>query len=133
MIIFPVFSELEKKRDEVNAHFHKETEPQLIERVQQFGFVPVQPGDMQHMLLKESSTQNEYLLTFRPYEIRVEFCHVKTQEKLLICEISNFALSAYDHEHPDRLDRQLAPVRRRLRLPQGAGVRQRAKKIIYRF
>ncbi|WP_294149054.1 hypothetical protein [uncultured Selenomonas sp.] len=124
MIIFPVFSELEKKRDEVNAHFHKETEPQLIERVQQFGFVPVQPGDMQHMLLKESSTQNEYLLTFRPYEIRVEFCHVKTQEK---------PERPYNHEHPDCLDRQLAPVRRRLRLPQGAGVRQRAKKIIFRF
>ena len=32
MIIFPVFAELEKKRDEINAHFHKDTEPQLIER-----------------------------------------------------------------------------------------------------
>ena len=95
MIIFPVFTELEKKRDQINAHFHKETEPQLVERVQQFGFVPQQPGDLQHMRLKEQSTANEYLLTFRPYEIRVEFCHVKTQEKLLICEISNFALSAH--------------------------------------
>ena len=95
MIIFPVFTELEKKRDQINDHFHKETEPQLVERVQQFGFVPVQPGDLQHMRLKEQSTANEYLLTFRPYEIRVEFCHVKTQERLLICEISNFALSAH--------------------------------------
>ena len=95
MIIFPVFTELEKKRDEINDHFHRDTEPQLVERVQQFGFVPVQPGDLQHMRLKEQSTANEYLLTFRPYEIRVEFCHVKTQEKLLICEISNFALSAH--------------------------------------
>ena len=85
MIIFPVFAELEKKRDEINAHFHKDTEPQLIERVQQFGFVPVQPGDLKHMMLKEKSTSNEYLLTFRPYEIRVEFCHIKTQEKILIC------------------------------------------------
>ena len=72
MIIFPVFAELEKKRDEINAHFHKDTEPQLIERVQQFGFVPVQPGDLKHMMLKEKSTSNEYLLTFRPYEIRVD-------------------------------------------------------------
>ena len=95
MIIFPVFTELEQKRDEINAHFHKETEPQLVERVQQFGFVPVQPGDLKHMLLKEKSTSNEYLLTFRPYEIRVEFCHIKTQEKILICEISNFNLSAH--------------------------------------
>ena len=95
MIIFPVFAELEQKRDEINAHFHKETEPQLVERVQQFGFVPVQPGDLKHMLLKEKSTSNEYLLTFRPYEIRVEFCHIKTQEKILICEISNFNLSAH--------------------------------------
>ena len=95
MIIFPVFAELEKKRDEINAHFHKDTEPQLIERVQQFGFVPVQPGDLKHMMLKEKSTSNEYLLTFRPYEIRVEFCHIKTQEKILICEISNFNLSAH--------------------------------------
>ena len=95
MIIFPVFTELEKKRDEINDHFHRDTEPQLVERVQQFGFVPVQPGDLQHMRLKEQSTANEYLLTFRPYEIRVEFCHVKTQKKLLICEISNFALSAH--------------------------------------
>ena len=35
MIIFPVFTELEKKRDEINAHFHRDTEPQLVERVQQ--------------------------------------------------------------------------------------------------
>ncbi len=95
MIIFPVFAELEQKRDEINAHFHKETEPQLVERVQQFGFVPVQPGDLKHMLLKAKSTSNESLLTFRPYEIRVEFCHIKTQEKILICEISNFNLSAH--------------------------------------
>ena len=95
MIIFPVFAELEQNRDDINAHFHKETEPQLVERVQQFGFVPVQPGDLKHMLLKEKSTSNEYLLTFRPYEIRVEFCHIKTQEKILICEISNFNLSAH--------------------------------------
>ena len=95
MIIFPVFAELEQKRDEINAHFHKETEPQLVERVQQFGFVPVQPGDLKHMLLKEKSTSNEYLLTFRPYEIRVEFCHIKKKKKILICEISNFNLSAH--------------------------------------
>ena len=94
MIVFPTFAELEKKRDEVNEHFHKEVEPQLIERVQQFGFVEAKEG-VKHFVLAEKSTGNEYRLTFRPYEIRVEFCHVKTQEKQLIAEISNFALSAH--------------------------------------
>ena len=32
MISFPLFTELEAKRDAVNAKFHRETEPQLIER-----------------------------------------------------------------------------------------------------
>lgn len=40
MISFPLFTELEAKRDTINAKFHRETEPQLIERFQQFGFVP---------------------------------------------------------------------------------------------
>ena len=34
MISFPLFTELEAKRDAVNAKFHRETEPQLIERFQ---------------------------------------------------------------------------------------------------
>ena len=32
MISFPLFTELEAKRDAVNAKFHRETKPQLIER-----------------------------------------------------------------------------------------------------
>lgn len=94
MIVFPVFAELEKKRDDVNAKFHRETEPVLMERVQQFGFRPSTP-DGHQLVVKEQSTGNEYRLSFRPFEIRVEFCHVKTGKTEMICEISNFALSAH--------------------------------------
>ena len=82
MISFPLFTELEAKRDAVNAKFHRETEPQLIERFQQFGFVPRDGEDAHYMSLKEKSTGNLYLLTCSAYAIK-------------ICEISNFALSAH--------------------------------------
>ena len=63
MISFPLFTELEAKRDAVNAKFHRETEPQLIERFQQFGFVPRDGEDAHYMSLKEKSTGNLYLLS----------------------------------------------------------------------
>ena len=95
MISFPVFTEIEAKRDAVNAKFHRETEPQLIERFQQFGFVPRDGEDAHYMSLKEKSTGNLYLLTCSAYEITIMFEHVRTGEAIKICEISNFALSAH--------------------------------------
>ena len=50
MISFPTFLELEAKRDEVNGRFHRETEPLLIERFQQFGFKPQSENDKNHMI-----------------------------------------------------------------------------------
>ena len=47
------------------------------------------------MILTEKSTNNNYLLELKPYEIIVEFEHVKTGERIKICEITNFALSAH--------------------------------------
>lgn len=95
MISFPTFLELEAKRDEVNGRFHRETEPLLIERFQQFGFKSQSENDKNHMILTEKSTNNNYLLELKPYEIIVEFEHVKTGERIKICEITNFALSAH--------------------------------------
>ena len=95
MISFPTFLELEAKRDEINGRFHRETEPLLIERFQQFGFKPQSENDNNHMILTEKSTNNNYLLELKPYEIIVEFEHVKTGERIKICEITNFALSAH--------------------------------------
>lgn len=95
MISFPTFLELEAKRDEVNGRFHRETEPLLIERFQQFGFKPQSENDKNYMILTEKSTNNNYLLELKPYEIIVEFEHVKTGERIKICEITNFALSAH--------------------------------------
>ncbi len=94
MISFPLFSELEAKRDTINRKFHRETEPQVIERLQQFGFKP--QGDEHHMMLSEKSTGNHYLLTLSAYAITVEFEHIKNGEKITICEISNFGLSAHN-------------------------------------
>lgn len=91
---FPTFAELEAKRDEVNAKFHRETEPQLIKRLQEFGFQP-QGADEHHLVLKEGSTDNCYLLTSSPYAITIEFQHVRTGESIKICEISNFSLNAH--------------------------------------
>ena len=95
MISFPIFSELEEKRDEINKRFHRESEPLLVERFQQFGFAWQDDADRQHMVLTEKSTGNQYLLTMGIYSITVTFEHVKTGERLLICEISNFSLSAH--------------------------------------
>ena len=95
MISFPVFSELEAKRDEINGRFHRETEPLLIERFQQFGFERQSAGDDHHMVLAEKSTGNHYLLSIGTYSLTVTFEHVRTGESLQICEISNFSLSAH--------------------------------------
>lgn len=95
MISFPTFLELEAKRDEINGRFHRETEPLLVERFQQFGFKPQSENDKNQMILTEKSTNNNYLLELKPYEIIVEFEHVKTGERIKICEITNFALSAH--------------------------------------
>ena len=42
---FPLFAELEEERDKVNATFHKNTKPQLLERLKEFGFIyrPLSP------------------------------------------------------------------------------------------
>ena len=40
---FPLFSELEAERDKVNEAFHKNVEPQLIERLIEFGFMQPNP------------------------------------------------------------------------------------------
>lgn len=96
MISFPIFSELEAKRDETNSRFHRETEPQLIERFQQFGFKPQAEDDLHHMVLTEKRTGNHYLLTLGTYAITVEFRHIRTGETVTICEISNLALSAHN-------------------------------------
>lgn len=92
---FPLFSELEAKRDAINAKFHRETEPQLISRFKEFGFVPRDGEDDHYLCLKEKSTGNLYLLTCSAYAITVMFEHIKTGEGIKICEISNFALSAH--------------------------------------
>ena len=76
MISFPVFSELEAKRDEANSRFHRETEPLLIERFQQFGFQPQDADNLSHMVLTEKSTGNHYLLAIKKYAITVDFKHV---------------------------------------------------------
>ena len=38
MITFPLFTELEKHRDEANENFHRNIRPQLVERLKAFGF-----------------------------------------------------------------------------------------------
>lgn len=95
MISFPIFKELEEHRDKINERFHRESEPLLIERFQQFGFKPID-GDLHKMVLTENSTGNTYNLAINTYEIVVEFCHVKRDERIKICEISNLSLSAHD-------------------------------------
>ena len=95
MISFPLFSDLEAKRDKINADFHRDTKPILAERLQQFGFQLIDPEHTGLMKLCETATDNEYLLSFRPYAITVSFQHIKTNEQIKICEISNFALSAH--------------------------------------
>jgi len=95
MIDFPVFSELEAKRDTINGKFHRQTKPQLLERLQQFGFQPLSDAYPDRLILREKSTGNAYILNFSPYAICVYFEHIRSAQKVKICEISNFALNAY--------------------------------------
>ena len=105
MITFPLFTELEKHRDEANENFHRNIRPQLVERLnirpqlverlKAFGFVSISEDVTGIMQLQEQSTQNKYVLAIRKYEITIHFQHVKTGEQLLICSISNFELSAH--------------------------------------
>ncbi len=95
MFNFPTFAELEAKRDKINSEFHHNTKPVLVDRLQQFGFQLVNekaPGIMQ---LTEQATGNHYLLTIRQYEILVHFQHIKNDQQIKICEISNLSLSAH--------------------------------------
>ena len=95
MINFPLFSELEAGRDKTKEFFHHEIKPQLIERLLQFGFQKV--GDGEGLLqLAEKATGNLYVLSIHPYEIQVQFEHVKTNERQLICTISNLSLSTHE-------------------------------------
>ena len=95
MITFPLFTELEKHRDEANENFHRNIRPQLVERLKAFGFESISEDVTGIMQLQEQSTQNKYVLAIRKYEITIHFQHVKTGEQLLICSISNFELSAH--------------------------------------
>ena len=95
MITFPLFSELEKHRDEANENFHHNIKPLLLERLQAFGFQNVSEEATGLMQLQEKSTHNTYTLTIRQYELTINFQHVKTGEQVLICSISNFELSAH--------------------------------------
>ena len=92
---FPTFAELEVKRNAINTRFHRETKPLLIERFQEFGFVPANTNTKEYMVLAEASTGNHYLLNITKYEIRVDFEHVSRHEIVKICEISNLGLSAH--------------------------------------
>ncbi|SHL06600.1 hypothetical protein SAMN05216582_13824 [Selenomonas ruminantium] len=95
MVTFPLFSELEKHRDEANEKFHHNIKPLLIERLREFGFVHASEEAPGIMELQEQATQNKYLLTIRKYEIIIQFQHVKTGEQVVICAISNLELSAH--------------------------------------
>ncbi len=90
-----MFTELEKHRDEANENFHRNIKPQLVEWLQAFGFTSIDEDNTSIMQLQEKSTQNKYVLSIRKYEITIHFQHIKTEEQLLICSISNFELSAH--------------------------------------
>lgn len=92
---FPLFSELEAHRDKANETFHHSVKPVLMERLQEFGFRPVNENSPGLLQLTESATQNCYILTVHPYEIAIHFQHVKTGEQVRICSISNLELSAH--------------------------------------
>ena len=55
---FPLFEELEAERDKINEEFHKTTEPQLIERLKEFGFMQPDPDKPTKLVLAEKSTDN---------------------------------------------------------------------------
>ncbi len=62
MITFPLFTELEKHRDEANENFHRNIRPQLVERLKAFGFASISKGVTGIMQLQEKSKGN----LFRP-------------------------------------------------------------------
>ena len=53
MITFPLFTELEKHRDEANENFHRNIRPQLVERLKTFGFVSISEDVTGLMQLQE--------------------------------------------------------------------------------
>lgn len=93
---FPLFEELEKARDIENASFHKNVEPQLIERLKEFGFMQPNPEVPTKMVLAEKATDNLYHLSINRYSITVQFQHVKSGEVKLICDISNFGMNTHN-------------------------------------
>ena len=93
---FPLFSELEAERDKVNAAFHKNVEPQLLERLKEFGFVQPDPAVPTKLVLAEQSTDNLYHLSVNRFSVTVHFHHVKNGVVKLICDISNFALNTHN-------------------------------------
>ncbi|MBQ1941813.1 MAG: addiction module toxin RelE [Selenomonadaceae bacterium] len=93
---FPLFEELEAERDKINEEFHKTTEPQLIERLKEFGFMQPDPDKPTKLVLAEKSTENVYHLSINKYSVTIQFQHVRSGEVKLICDISNFALSTHN-------------------------------------
>ena len=93
---FPLFTELEEKRDKINAAFHKNVEPQLIERLHEFGFKQISADFPARMALVEQATNNIYHLSINRYNIIIQFEHVRSGELQLICEISNFEMNAHN-------------------------------------
>ena len=93
---FPLFEELEAERDKINEEFHKTTEPQLIERLKEFGFMQPDPDKPTKLVLAEKSTDNVYHLSINKYSVTIQFQHVRSGEVKLICDISNFALSTHN-------------------------------------
>lgn len=93
---FPLFSELEAERDKVNEAFHRNVEPQLIERLKEFGFMQPDPAVPTKLVLAEKATDNLYHLSINRYSITVQFQHVKRGEVKLICDISNFGMNAHN-------------------------------------
>lgn len=92
---FPLFAELEAERDKVNEAFHKNVEPQLIERLKEFGFMQPNPEVPNKMVLAEKATDNLYHLSINRYSITVQFQHVRSGEVKLICDISNFGMNTH--------------------------------------
>ena len=93
---FPLFEELEAERDKINAEFHKNTKPQLIERLKEFGFMQPDPENPTKLVLAEKATDNLYHLSINRFSVTVQFQHVKSGEVKLICDISNFAMSTHN-------------------------------------
>lgn len=92
---FPLFSELEEERDKVNASFHKNTEPQLLERLKEFGFMQPNPEVPTKLVLAEKATDNLYHLSINRFSVTIQFQHVRSGEVKLICDLSNFAMNTH--------------------------------------